>query len=402
MNKENTSSNIYKDHFFEWKYLSEGATEDIFLVSTEDSLIRIPAGNHGQKKRRMSDGLLIDRHNTWFGPRKLAHEKEEINKQVLSNFEKVKRLFTLFKASDGNEFLSLGKWWNEQSEEKQCEMLEIFAECEDIKNALAGGKVGKSVDIKKGLQISPEKLVELSKKEFKAPKLSDILGRKKFINLPELGEVGKLAGGEVDKWTKEYIDDSYLEEEEKGGVNLFSLLEKLTKGEHSFKKCSKDEPTKFYEECKKEVITWLKNNETLKGKAKLETPKVVGVVKGGTIENNKEFRVSVGTVKNKTSDVKKWVWEGQQDSTEQALEYNKAFNDFGRKDGIIDVKCKRFDKDGWFWSIVYTGDKEGCEYAWKQIFRGDVDDKRLCLFEIPEGKSYVREYQLTFMKIAYW
>ncbi|ADX98087.1 hypothetical protein [Mycoplasma suis] len=398
--KEDLVSNITKDHFFEWSYLSEGAIEDIYLVTAEDSVIKIPAGTYGQKKRRMSDGHLIDRHNNWYGPRKLSHEIEEPNKQVLSNMEKVRRLFEIFKTSEYKELKSLGDWWNKQSEEQQCEILEIFAECEDIRRALAGGKSGKSVDIKKGLKISPEKLTELSRREFKPPKLSDILGSSKFVHLSELGNVGWMAGGVIDEWMVDYISGDFENKEKEGGVNFFSLLEKIFKGEQSFKECMNNETSKFYAECSKQVNSKVSGYRKLGKKESLVTPKVSGVVKGGTIEGSSEIRVSVGTEKNKNSEIKRWRDEEKQENNEQAKKYISSFKSSGREGGIIDVKCKRFEQS-WLW-FLQMGKQAGCEAAWSLIFRGDVDEKRLCLFEIPNGKSYVREYHLSFMKFSYW
>ncbi|ADX98086.1 hypothetical protein [Mycoplasma suis] len=314
MPKQRQSNSISKNHFSQWRFLSEGATEDIYLVTSENSLIKIPAGNHGQKKRRMSDGLLIDRHNTWFGPRKLVHQKEKHNEETLSNLEKVKKLFSIFKSSEEEEFKSLGDWWNKQPDKHQCELLEVFANCEDIKTALNGGRSGEKILIKDGLKISPEKLIKLSRRKFKPPKLSDLLGSRSFIHFPKLGEVGWLAGGVVDEWMEDYTSDKYIQKEQEGGVNLFSLLEKTIKGEHSFKECSGEEKTQFYNECKNVVHSWVRKNEKLRVSEITITPKVVGVVKGGTIEGEKEIRVSVGSNENKANLVKRWVQEGKQES----------------------------------------------------------------------------------------
>lgn len=397
--KTSQPSSLFKNYFLSWRLQSEGSSEDLYLVTKDNLVVKVPASKYGQKRRRMSDGHLIDKYDSWFGYRSFKKIKRNQSSELMSNMEKVKRFFDLFKVSDENEMKQLGEWWEEKlSDEQKCEILDIFVECDFIKKHLSNNDKNAKT-IKEVLRIYPERIVSLARREeFKAPKLSDFIGKRKIIYLPEIGEFGYLIGGTVDEWMVDYLNDEYINKENKGEVNGFSLLEKLFKGEHTFKNCSSEENSNFYPECKKEILIHYLGEKTKFGE-EFVTPKVVGVVKGGTIEGTSSIRVSTGTQINRTSPVQKWIRETTEESPEQAKEFISAFKSTGRKEGIIDVRCKRFEK-----ALLWIMDDpriHGCKLAWELIIPGDVIEKRWCLFEIPNGKGYLREYEISIFKFSY-
>ncbi|ADX98083.1 hypothetical protein [Mycoplasma suis] len=395
--KSRNSSSLNKYYFDHWKYQSEGATDVVHLVDSENRVKEVSPESHGRKRRRMHDGILIDGINTWFSYRTLPHQvtSESELKDTSSTLEKIKKYKESLKRISVEEMRLLGEWWTKLPDHEQCDLLEIFLECQTIKENI--GRSGQQTKINDGLKIRPEKFVSTFRESSSNfPKVQELLGKEKFIDFVIRGEIGRLAGGPIDEWIEEYLTNELENLEKKGTANPLLIGKKLIAGEGNFQKCESltSELEHFFPECKSRNIQEISEEKKREGE-KILLPKIKEVVKGGVVEGYNDIRVSVRSDTNKDAEIKKWIHEEKETNSKKAGEFEREWKEKGIKNGIVDVKCEKW-KIGWtsLWNLLNMGKQEGCELAWQMVFKGDVHDKRWCLFEIPEGKSYVREYQL--------
>ncbi|AGX88974.1 hypothetical protein [Mycoplasma parvum] len=405
-NYDSNSSSLNKNLFQSWKYQSEGGYKDVYLVDYENRIKKISPENHGHKRRRMNDGILIDRLNKWFGYRSLTHQifsgMEKHNKEELSNLDKVNTLKLIIKKISQEEMRLLGEWWDKLQENQKCEILDIFIDCENTKKFI-GNK--STTPLSDSLKIKPEELVKTFRKDGKNfPLFREIIGSGKFIDFPFKREIGLLGGGPINEWIEEFVTDKYIENEKRGGVNLISTAIKLLTGTESFKKCSDvaSEDKKFFPECGGKLNPST-SYETIDLREQLIIPELKNVVKGGMKSEENAIRVSTRSIENQKSSIKQWVNEAEEKNSEKSKNYIDVWKKKGIKDGIIDIKCSQW---GWYWWEKLLnglgGKQQGCEFAWSLIFPQDVDDKRWCLYEIPNAKSYVREYHIKFLSFSNW
>ncbi|ADX98098.1 hypothetical protein [Mycoplasma suis] len=387
-------------HFGSWKYQSEGSTEDIYLVTKDNVVKKIKASNYGQKARVLKDGILIDRNNLWFGKRDISNKFERDEKEIKGKQEVIQKYKNSVQSSFNEEEMKLlGKWWEELREDQQCEILEIFVECDTIRRSL--GKGGRITWIDDGLKIKPEQLIYLGRTKRRFPLLKEIIGNGKLIHLPQKGEIGILAGEAIDNWIEEYLENKHVESENKGGVNLISLGEKLMRGEEAYKKCnSLEEKDDLYLECSDPIKEVSIKESSIEGESVI-LPRIQGVIKAGVTSGSRDIKVSS---KNQKSNSWRLAEKEEFKDNQKSKQIFDSLKKNGRDGGIIDVECKQFELSIWnFFSSTSLGKQQGCEAAWKVIFKEEeIDQKRLCLFKIPEAKHYVREYKISFLSLSSW
>lgn len=100
---------------------------------------------------------------------------------IIEKFNSFRENFLL--KHDIKELKLLSEWWKNLGDQQQCEILEIFQECTKIKKDL--GK-SESKKINEVLEISLDKFITAFKNSQQFPKLKEIIGRNKFINLPQI------------------------------------------------------------------------------------------------------------------------------------------------------------------------------------------------------------------------
>ncbi|AGX88972.1 hypothetical protein [Mycoplasma parvum] len=396
-------------HFGAWKYQSEGATEDIYLIKKDNSVLKVSASNYGQKNRVLNDGIWIDRNNPWFGYRSISKQFKRGEEKIKNYSEAIKEYKQALQSFSKEELRQLGLWWADLREDQQCDIVDVFVDCSKLRWSLGGNKLTWITD---GLKIRPEKLVDLGRDSSEGfPKLSKIIGSRGLIDLPKKAkDVGNLIGGAIDNWIDEFIKNNGSVSLEKDGINPIWLFNKLIFGNPTnFKECEKvGEGDKFFPECRKQLYSVIDRESFNDGEVNV-LPKLKEVVKAGTIYNSSDIRVSVGSKENQKldEDTKDWKHEEKEENREKKQKIITAWKDKGIHEGIIDVSCKKFEPTSSLWSFITLdwatiGKQKGCEFIWKLIFSGEVDDKRLCLFEIPAAKHYLREYQITFFSYSNW
>ncbi|CBZ40580.1 hypothetical protein MSUIS_04870 [Mycoplasma suis KI3806] len=356
---------------------------------------------HGQKQRFLWDGISIDKFNEWFGPRSIPFSEENTGSKsflgdlkLLILWEKLKKGFL---SQNPNELTSLSVWFHNLPEDEKCEIIDVFIDCGDFKKAI---KSSEKSQIKENFRINLAKFIELARniEKNKLPKFTDLIGKtgvvyvKGFLNLEE--KVGQI----LDVWVKDEVSEETSERtKDSEKLNGMKLIKALISGEKFGEGCQ----TYLKDENDKEVF-W--ECAIIKSENSLEDPitkgekflnlKVLDVIKAGTFDadSNKPSYVPANGKKDETAKNKDW----KAFSEDKQQEIKKSFNENGKWKGVLDVSCSQVEaSSGLTWFISWftsTPEKMGCWEFYSLFFRSEItNERRFCLFEIPEVKSYLKE-----------
>ncbi|CBZ40582.1 hypothetical protein MSUIS_04890 [Mycoplasma suis KI3806] len=369
---------------------------------------------HGQKQRFMWDGTSIDKLNSWFGSRSVPFsngESKELQKtlgdvKLLDYWEKLKKGFL---SQNSNELSNLSDWFDKLSDEDKCGVIDVFMECSEFRNAI---RIGEKSPIKNGFKIDLSKLIELEKTEL--PKFTDLFSKKGvffiggFMNMED--KVGKTLNG----WITEELKKENFSSTEKiskssqdqkiNGMHLIKTIALAEKYSDGCEVYSKNEDEKeIFSECLIEKSEILDEDPYNKGEVFLN-PKVLDVIKAGTMDNfkgSREKKPAFVVEKSKqdlSSDKKEW----KEFSENKKSEVSSSFHKNGQWKGVLDVSCSYISESGW-WSVFsmisgISPEKLGWWEFYTLFFRSfganEAPERRLCLFEIPKVKSYLKETNL--------
>lgn len=216
-----------------------------------------------------------------------------------------------------------------------------------------------------------------------------------------------LTGKPVDEWISDYINEKAGDLEKQKIANPFSVIKSLIYGEPNFFNCDENENNlKIYPECKYAIFLEDIDNSPFEEVLK---PEVKGVLKAG-IKYLDNLRISVGDHKNFpvfnswSNELSLKNKDNESENKELIQEILTSWKKYGRKDGLIDIKCNYLDWDfSWIgFKSLSSEQTKTCEALLQIIFSGGVHDKRWCLFELPEGKSYLSEYYYQPFYFSNW
>ncbi|CBZ40586.1 hypothetical protein MSUIS_04930 [Mycoplasma suis KI3806] len=366
---------------------------------------------HGQKQRFMWDGIFIDRVNSWFGSRRIpfTDENSPDYKKVLGDLKLLDlwaKLKKGFLSQNPEELRSLSQWFEKLSDPEKCQIIDVFMECEDFKNAI---KSSRGEEINKKFKLDFSKLIELSEKipPNQLPKFTDLFSKTGVFYIGGFQGYEKEVGTVLNSWLEEEIkkeissEPKNLEKEKK--LNGMNLMKAIVTGEKYGDGCefylkNNDEKEVFWE-CfiEKQVVG--EEDPYFKGEIFLN-PKVLDVVKAGTIDkidsNKQEVGYVPATSKQNFAKVKK-DWKEFPENKKK--EVKQSFNTNGQWKGILDVSCSHIAQTGlWSWisfATNFSPEKFGCWEFYSLLFRTEkTSERRFCLFEVPKGKSYLKETNL--------
>ncbi|AGX88976.1 hypothetical protein [Mycoplasma parvum] len=400
--------------FNEWQFQSEGASQPIHLI-TKDGLIKeISSKIHSQKVRNLWDGIQIDNKNKWFGNRTIPYSSDKsiypfkkIEKNSFLNIqEKIKNVIL---SLNYFQLLNLSKWFQDLPEKEKCEILDIFIDCQELKQQIIGS--GSKKLIKDHLKINFEKFNKLALQNWEEnfPKFSEVIGSSGVLYISKLKGFEQQVGSIIDKWIEEEMQR--LKEGRKtkppkmNGIYFLEkwlLREKFGDGCAKYRRESKDEQMVFGECLMENMDNFVE--QSTKEWEKYLIPKVVDVVKAGTvIKNMPVFAPSknyskINLKKEKLFPNESINWSIF--SSELQKKVHKSFKNNGYWKGVLDTSCSNITSEGLISLFVglIAGDpieKSGCyEFFNNLIFKAGEENKRLCLFEIPSINSYIQESQL--------
>ncbi|CBZ40591.1 hypothetical protein MSUIS_04980 [Mycoplasma suis KI3806] len=408
-------SSLSHQHFGDWTNQSEGSTNSIFLVTKDGLAKEIDAKVHGQKRRSLKDGRLVDRTNTWFGPRTAPFSKNSslmTDEEFVTLTEGWEKFKNSFLSLDYEELASLSEWFqNVLSEESKCEMVEVVMDCDEFKKLIGstGGWFWSTPKIRDNFKINFEKLNELSGRKWgnELPKFSEVLGSKGVLYIGRLSGFENKFGRMLDIWVKEEIDREIKktpreQSQKKNGVDLLRVLmtgEKYSEGCESYAK-NPDEKI-VYAECFTTGDKELSSFSGVKGE-KYFSPKVIDVVKAGKwwsspVYSSSKFLLSSdeGQKQTKNNDFGSWRLYPNNLKVPSHQNFHK---NHGWK-GVIDADCAKVGPEEKNWSLLekLAGgpiERKGCIEFYSLVFSKEIKDKRWCLFEIPETSSFVKETQV--------
>lgn len=379
------------------------------MVDKDGWAKEIEAKVYGQKRRNLNDGIFIDRNNTWFGFRSIPFSKHtrdllnEKNKKLLESWADLSEKFLFL---DYSELNKLSQWFQNLPERDKCEMAEILLEdCAKFKSIIGYSSWS---SIGSNLKINFEKLNEIAHKEWKdkLPKFSDIIGRKGIIYIGKLSGYENKFGKILDIWLEEEIKKELnkapdKEKSKKNGVNLArKILTNNLFGEgcEKYKESSGDKLV--YGECFTKSPMNFDIISNISGE-KYFFPRVIDVVKAGKWWDKPVYAPSSfipvnDSEQKRERDPNQWKYfpEGINWHAQEGFKNNAGYK------GVINIGCDHVqatDK-GWSLAQLFTStplERHGC-WEFYNIFFGDaksqdISDKRWCLFEIPEAKSFVKE-----------
>ncbi|ADX98245.1 hypothetical protein [Mycoplasma suis] len=415
------NSSLDKHLFGNMQYESEGSNSPLFLVTKDNKVIKIDPSLYGQKSRRLVDGILIDKNNKWFGPR-----NENVDQITAETIKKVELYKDFFRKMNKPELEMMQNWWDKKSDREMCESLELLETCDNLKNLLKNGYSRRQKEMKDLVKLKLVKIAELNQDTTRIiPELKNVIGREKVINLPEISShIGYWIGGPIDKWLDDYLQKK-ADIKDNEEINPFKLLEKFLKGEEVSFTCEKvksesgqkekngtnGDNQKIYSECLSNQLKYSDSSESEEqlesfGKEEQTTPKVLEVIKAGKREGVSTVRFSKapegGSSKTYLTNGNNNNWNKQGELKSKTEIINK-WKDKGRNDNLIDIECQKYWSKLWFGFAFQGSESQGCQLIWNDlIFRGNISDKRWCLFEIPGAQKYIREYEFKFLSTFNW
>ncbi|CBZ40578.1 hypothetical protein MSUIS_04850 [Mycoplasma suis KI3806] len=405
-------SSLSPHHFGDWAHSSEGSTNSIYLVNKDGFAKEVSAEVHGQKRRNLRDGRMIDKVNTWFGPRSVPFSDGNTSRiweekpTLMEGWQSIKDQFLNL---EYQELIELSKWFQDTlSEKDKCEMIEVVMDCDKFKTAI--GASWWSNSIKSNLKVNFAKLSEIASKEWidDLPKFSEVIGSKGFLYISKLSSYEAKFGRMFDIWLKKEIDReaNKLSEKDLSRKNGVDLIRKILTSQMYSEGCEEYKKNAgeriVYGEC------FTKDHKDF-GKLpqsngeKYMFPKVVDVVKAarwfsepGFVPSKYVFTES-GTPEQ-TSKVNDKQWISYPKTGGLFWQANSKFWASDGWKGVIDVECATVpvqkDTSLASWFVGEPLEKRGCVEFYRLVFSGDIKDKRWCLFEIPETKSFVKETQV--------
>ncbi|CBZ40577.1 hypothetical protein MSUIS_04840 [Mycoplasma suis KI3806] len=408
--KESESS-LQKIWFNEWKTKSEGAKNSIYLVNELGLVKEIKPFLHGQKKRFMWDGILIDKVNKWFGSRKIPFLEKEIKNLGSQSEIRFSELWESMRngilSQDIYEFEGVSDWFEKLSDTDKCSLIDVFIDCEKFREVI--GTSGE-VPINKGFRVNLPKIIELaskSKKTNKLPKFSDLISKDGIVFIQKLSgweeNVGKILNNWVEEEFKREISSNLpIGKSEK--VNGIQVIKALLTGSQFSEGCSEylknEEDKKIFAECDLIKDPDPKEDPYTKGESYISL-KVLDVIKAGTIDeqrNNKLIYAPAEHNKSLVIPVENENWA--QFSEQQQSEIKDAFKKNGRWKGVLDISCSAVEGSSLLTMLMHlvsgtSPEKMGCwEFYNLLLGKGKISDRRLCLFEAPNAKSFVKETHL--------
>ncbi|CBZ40585.1 hypothetical protein MSUIS_04920 [Mycoplasma suis KI3806] len=408
LNKEKRNS--LKDFWFnEWAYKSEGASNPIYLVNSSGLIKELAPSLHGQKQRFMWDGVSIDKLNSWFGSRAIPFSEENILGQKTSEEIRLldiwKKLRNSFLSQSASEFKSLSKWFEELPDSEKCGIIDSLVDCYDFKDAI--GQSEENSSINDGFKIDLSKLIDLAGKVEKDqfPKFTDLFSKNGAFYIGAFKGFEEKVGKILDIWIQEEIKkESFpalkVEETEQklNGMKLLKVLFSDRKfGEGCDKYLKNNEEKEIFFECAIEKSDNFMDDPEKEGERFLN-PKVLDVIKAGNLEEKMKKPSYVPSLFKKILEPKDREW--REFSGDKREQIKNDFKTKGKWKGVLDISCSNVEGSDIItslWSIFSDSfpERMGCREFFQLLFSGDqITDKRLCLFELPNVKSYIKETNL--------
>ncbi|ADX98077.1 hypothetical protein [Mycoplasma suis] len=404
--KERKSS-LQNYWFNQWEAKSEGSSDPIYLVNKEGQVKEIEASLHGQKQRFMWDGIFIDRVNSWFGSRRIpfTDENSPDYKKVLGDLKLLDlwaKLKKGFLSQNPEELRSLSQWFEKLSDPEKCQIIDVVIDCDKFKSSISLN--GSATSIGSNFKIHFDNLHKLASKRWdsRLPKFAELIGYRGIIYISKLQGFEDKFGNILDIWLQEEVNKE-LKKVSNGleKINGIQFIRSLVTGKKFADGCEKysenEEHKKIFGECFATSSEDFSSYKKISGERNF-VPKVIDVIKAGQMLKDPMYAPpKYSLVGDKWivtgEDYKKW----KAVTPEMRQEVVKGYEDVGGWKGIIDASCSRVTASGWWSSFISLIsktplEKMGCWEFYNLFFSKErFEDKRWCLFQIPETSSFVKE-----------
>lgn len=371
---------------YRWK--SEGVGEDLLFIEGWDGAGKhniVKSEDHSQQDKNLWGGKRIGDGVSWYGPRKMSGDIDEINKlkaktsaiSTSKTWDQIRKSGSFLQRED---WVGISNYWKNRSQELEQEVLELYKPLWWWKERMGNNSSKQRVD----LELELEGLGKI------LDKTEDQLKRDKW-DYGQLIDNGKLRivrkVGNVEGVAFNYLKLLFWPEMQKTlklkEKNIAKIVLGLMTGEeYGFDCASTDKnniKNKFFPECNKDG--------TLGG------PKVKRVMKSVVEDIGKNV-----PIKGKGPS-----WRAQE-SADSWNEWPKMIDmDSITTSGLINEKCETGSSFGWaLLQLDLEKDirKEVCDLIIRPWFGDIVSDKRLCLIEIPDYQYYLRMNH--YFKVMDW
>ncbi|WP_148262288.1 hypothetical protein [Mycoplasma suis] len=263
---------------------------------------------------------------------------------------------------------------------------------------------GSATSIGSNFKIHFDNLHKLASKRWdsRLPKFAELIGYRGIIYISKLQGFEDKFGNILDIWLQEEVNKELKKvSNELEKINGIQFIRSLVTGKKFADGCEKysenEEHKKIFGECFATSSEDFSSYKKISGERNF-VPKVIDVIKAGQMLKDPMYAPpKYSLVGDKWivtgEDYKKW----KAVTPEMRQEVVKGYEDVGGWKGIIDASCSRVTASGWWSSFISLIsktplEKMGCWEFYNLFFSKErFEDKRWCLFQIPETSSFVKE-----------
>ena len=369
-------NNLSKTTLGSWRWKSEGVGQEFLFVEGWDNAGPhkiIESSAHSQSVRELYGGVKVSGSMSWFGPRKVTQELEDIEK-VKTSYKNVSywpKIKESGKYLDQKDLIGLQKFWSQRSRELEEDIFGLYHDWNWWAKQFGTTKDGKKVELEFDLSRIKE-MLNKSEEELRDNPWSygQLFNNSKLNMVRLLGNVEETAFNYLKQlaWP-EQGKVKQLKEKKIAHVILGLIL-----GEEYGFDCKAGNPIHrgtYFMECNSDHIGKIKN--------------------GGKVKKVLKTTWTDGTYYYAPRQWNKFRWHEQ---TKLSLGKEELLKmDDLKNTALLDEKC---EKEYSWWDLSYLGDRvqkirrEVCDQIIRPWFGDTVPDKRLCLIEIEDYNYYLR------------